>query len=123
MKTRRKTSYGKQSKQIAKAWYQNDIQKWIILHQKQGIRISMETTNSSPVFLEMMREWNDRPSTKHFVKTKSWTDKTPDPDWDPYCCSDRPCSSGASDRMERKDYGWYCRFCGNKISKQMYRLK
>lgn len=41
--------------------------------------------------------------------------------WLPYCCASH-CDSGL-DRMRKRNYGFECGYCRNKIGWNMYRLK
>lgn len=100
--------------ELKKAWDDKDTVKWIELKVTSG-SYKAELGNSDPNFLKDMSLWNmvyshEETQNKHYTN------------WHPHCCSDKPCKSRAFDRMEKRDYGWYCPFCKTGIGKHLYRI-
>lgn len=104
----------KQDRRLKSLWYKKDITGWIDFKQKIG-RYPKGTTSDSDIFKEDMLIWNQQ-FTHEETQLKNYKD------WHPYCCNNRPCRSGAMDRMRKTENGWECEFCGMIIGKHLFRI-
>lgn len=99
---------------VNQAWIDKDIVTWINVKDSLGF-YSKDLGSECPEFLKDMSYWNTR-YTHEETQDKHYKD------WNPYCCSNKPCKSSAFDRMYKTDYGWECEYCKTKIGKHLYRI-
>ncbi len=101
-------------KDLEKAWNSKDLTTWINIKDSLGF-YNKELGRECPGYLKDTSLWNTR-------FTHDETRKQHYKDWNPYCCSDKPCKSNAWDRMLETPYGWECEYCKTKIGKHLFRI-